>query len=172
MVSGLKLFELRSCLASCKLFRSAKRSRTRPSAASAASRSPAVPAPANRASIFRNFSRNWDSVDIGRLAVEFEKPNILPRRGQPPGHRYPRHSFAVGSNDRYRRVANMSHPILWLAGATWRQRTEAGSRPVGRRNPEAVVGSRPARRSGRAGDLSRDQVPPDDYGSPQSSGQR
>jgi hypothetical protein len=70
--------------------------------ASAASRSPAVPAPANRASIFRNFSRNWDSVDIDRLAVEFEKPNIRPRRGQPPGHRYPRHSLAVGSNDRYR----------------------------------------------------------------------
>jgi hypothetical protein len=32
------------------------------------------PGTANRASIFRNLSRNWDSVDIGRLAVEFEKP--------------------------------------------------------------------------------------------------
>jgi hypothetical protein len=46
---------------------SAKRSRTRSSAAFATNRSPAVPAPAKSASIFRNFSRNWDSVGIGRL---------------------------------------------------------------------------------------------------------
>jgi hypothetical protein len=36
------------------------------------------PAPAKRASIFRKLSRNWDSVYIGRLAVEYEKPNIGP----------------------------------------------------------------------------------------------
>jgi hypothetical protein len=35
------------------------------SAASAANRSPVVPAPAKSASIFLSFSRNWDSVDIG-----------------------------------------------------------------------------------------------------------
>src|SRR5258707_4906025 len=33
--------------------------------------------------------------------LSFEKLNIRPHRGQPPGHRYPRHSLAVGSNDRY-----------------------------------------------------------------------
>ena len=37
----------------------------------------------------------------GPRAAEFEKLNIRPHRGQPPGHRYPRHSLAVGSNDRY-----------------------------------------------------------------------
>ena len=42
-----------------------------------------------------------NSVDIGRLAVWFEKLNIRPHRGQPSGHRYPRHSLAAGSNDRY-----------------------------------------------------------------------
>ena len=50
------------------------------SAASAASRSPSVPAPAKSASIFRNFSRNWDSIDIGRLSgrltIEFDETNI------------------------------------------------------------------------------------------------
>jgi len=52
---------------------SAKRSRTGSSAPSAVSRSPVVPAPAKRTSIFPNFSRKWDSVDIGRPAVDVEK---------------------------------------------------------------------------------------------------
>src|ERR1019366_892562 len=51
---------------------SARRALTRPSAASAAKRSPAVPAPANKASILRSLSRNWDSGDIANLANGFE----------------------------------------------------------------------------------------------------
>ncbi len=59
---------------------SVKFSRTRSSAASAASRSPAILAPAKSASIFHNFSGNRDSIDIGKARLI----------------RYPRHSLPMG----------------------------------------------------------------------------
>ena len=36
-----------------------------------------------------------------RSPPRFKKPTIRPYRRQSPGHRYPRHSLAVESNDRY-----------------------------------------------------------------------
>jgi hypothetical protein len=94
-------------------------SRTRSSAASAANRSPAVPAPANNASIFRSVSRNWDSVDIGRassLSLQSEalhpppptsisrgppRPDHHRNRRHPPRHR--RHRQIGGDHHRQQR---------------------------------------------------------------------
>jgi hypothetical protein len=82
---------------------SARGMRTRLSAASAASRSPAVLAPANSVSILRSFSRRWDSMLIGRPRTNGSARNPTSRlgRGNQPvvavhrthiGHQY--HSLA------------------------------------------------------------------------------
>jgi hypothetical protein len=56
--------------------------RTRSSVASAASRSPAVPAPENKASIFLSFSRSPDCVDTDRPRHESPRTNAT-NRGRP-----------------------------------------------------------------------------------------
>lgn len=57
---------------------SVKCSRTRSSAASAASRSPAIPAPQKGPSIFHNVSRNRDSIDIARVRLTRDPRHSLP----------------------------------------------------------------------------------------------